>query len=284
MEAARKRRPRRRRPESVPQKIRFETKGRKFSPNQNPPDVSLKPFNQLTMVHTGNGTTENVYDYSSRDLLAELIKQINPASNGAQISPDHIEMRVTMVKAWNITGSKIAFTAYDFIAKDDTTLCSIVDVGAKDSYPVIGYEFPSSFRETVLKSTKDKIYSIFTPRGNTVIIYTNVLWRFIGNPVFTFSTDLLIHISQQVDKVAQSSNSTAIATSSTAAHTSKIAKSTQRLVDLQPGLVSRIVDGVAHIGAYVAPLAADEETTLRLQDLKESMELLLTLNDAPELV
>lgn len=265
---------------------RFETKGRKFSPGQNPPDVALKPFNQITMVHSGSGTTETSYDYTSQDLLGELIQQINPSGspNGPDLKADHIEMRVLTVKAWNLTGSKIAFSAYDHISNDNTTLCSIVDVGAKDSYPVIGYEFPSAHKEVVIKTGSKKIYSLFTPKGNTVMIYTTLLWRFIGNPKFTFSTELLIHMSQKIDHMETSTRKIAQSSNSTAASTRATVKAVEKLVEAQPGLVSRIVDGVTHIGAYVAPLAADEDTLRRLEELKESVSLLLAINDAPELV
>lgn len=264
---------------------RFETRGKKFSPPQNPPDVSLKPFNQITMVHSGEGKTSS-YDYAGKDLISELIDQINPLgkTTGPQIDTSHIEMRVLIVKAWNLTGTKMAFTAYDFTHSGDNTLCSIVDIGAKDSYPTVGYEFPSVHKELIITTKSPKIFSLFTPPGDTVVIYTTLLWRLVGNPTFKFSNDLLIHISNQISSIESKVAETNQTAGSIAANTSSSAKSLNELVKAQPGLVERIVNGVAHVGAYVAPLAADEDTLQRLDELKESVNLLLTLSDAPEIL
>lgn len=231
----------------------------------------------MTIFHVAVGDS-GVYDFKSKDIAAMIIKQINP-DNLATIPPTALEIRLQKVRAWNLTGKTLNLVTFDYISRatTTTTLATCIDLGNPTTYPAVGYEWPTTHQQTVLNSTNTlNLFTIVSGASNQCVVYINVFWRLYGIPKPQLTIDVLSRICADLQKVEENAEGIVKQTTETNQHLISIKES-------QPGLVSKIVNGVAHIGAYVAPLAADELTLQTLKDLQESVNKLSLMSSRESL-
>lgn len=254
-----------------------ELRGRKFKPPTQPPEITPQPFNALTIFHVGKGDT-GTYDFTAKDIANMIIAQVNP-SKLFILPATALEVRVQKIRVWNISGKTLHLVAYDYLSSATTqaSLQIVIDMGSPSTYPAVGYEWPTTHQQTVLNSTITKnIFSIVAGAKADVVMYISVLWRIYGMPVPQYTLGLLARISGTLEDVKKDTKDVADQAKESNSHLKEIRES-------QPGLVSKIINGVAHIGAYVAPLAADEVTLSALKDIQESVQKLSLMHSCESL-
>lgn len=171
--------------------VSFENlKGHKINPGPNPPNITYQPWNHVTVAH-GLKTSESI---QVKDIPELLKAQLDPEGRGFNqtTSGDKrfiLQMKLKSVRAWNLTGNLIAMSVDDFI---DTTaakggreqLCGLVDTGTTRHTPCVGYVFPMSHREHVLRSDdqEGEIYlvNVQLDTAATGMIYLDLSYKFDG--------------------------------------------------------------------------------------------------------
>lgn len=250
--------------------------GRRFSPGSNPPDITLLPFNNLTLVHVGKAD-KGVYEFTSEDVCNEIVKQIDPDKRSFNMAPE-LEFKPASIRIWNMTGKTASLVVFDHLNQESTnaTLCSTMDVAASTSYASVGYEYPTAHKSTTLRKGKRKMFTVVVGASNEAMIYFSLHWKIVGIPAVISSVDLILQMRNQVSVIKSEMNK----------QTKRLGEINEVVKDIkknQPGLLSKVVSGVTEVAAYVAPVAADE-TLDALRRLQESIDILSIYADAPEVV
>lgn len=243
-----------------------EYRGRKFDPGNNPPDVTLSPFNHLVLVHLAEGSAFS--SFKVKDLLTQLKSQVDPDSR-QNLEVGFMELKIQSVRVWNLTGKMLTLRANDFVTSTTdavVTLCTTMDVCGGADWARVAFEWPTTHKQVTLSSSRDvSLFDVVTGANDKAIMYVTVLWRFTGQPVIKFSGDILVNMSRNINSIRQTSQKLVTGQEESNRHLTEIVKN-------QPGLVSKIIDGITHVGAYVAPLAADAELLSRLDELKMAID------------
>lgn len=256
---------------------RADLRGRKFKPPTQPPEITPQPFNALTIFHVGKGDSGK-YEFTPSDLAKQVIQQINP-SKLFTFPETALELRVLKVRVWNMTGKTLHLVAYDYLsnATSQASLQIVIDMGSPNTYPAVGYEWPTTHQQTVLNSTiTKKLFTVVGGEKADVVMYISVLWRIYGMPVPQYTLGLLAQITDTLKDVKTDTKEVVEQAKESNSHLKDIRES-------QPGLISKIINGVAHVGAYVAPLAADEVTLNALKDLQDSVNKLSLMHSCESL-
>lgn len=244
--------------------------GGKFSPPTNPPDVSYQPWWPITLVWSAaSSKSSDVNDLGNR-----LRKQTDPSGLGfnqkasdASDKPFRVQFRLQSVQAWNLTGRIISLSVEDFTdnnAQGRDQLCGLVDTGSPTHTPAVGYRLPASLSHHVLRnddvSGKLNLFEVLGGSNDALVIYASVLYRFDGPIKFpTVSTPIIDKINEIRDSVddelTELNRSIQLLTTTI-----------DDLVSRQPSTLSKVVDGVTRVAAFVVPLAAREHSSLHISN------------------
>lgn len=258
-----------------PRRPRADMRGIKLKVPGNPPDVTLQPFNNLTMVHIGSND-KGVFEYTATDLIKELIAQVDPEGKQA-LAQDYVDIRLIRIRAWNLTGKTLNLALYDFTARqasDATSPCltTIMDVGNPTTYPSVGYEWPTTHQQSTLNSkVSRKVLTLVSGAQAQCVLYLTLLWKFAGTPKPLSSGELLMEIAHTLDQSRKVQEETHQELKTVDGKLSITNARLRKIVSAQPSLVSKIVDGVVHLGANVVPLAADEVTLRKFDELQTAV-------------
>lgn len=230
--------------------------GRLFT-KTNPPDISYQPWNHLTLVHMTKQTSVNF-----GDLVNVFKAQVDPTSKCLATTLG-LQMKIHSIKVWNLTGHTVAMSVYDYIdSNNDDQLMGAMDTGTNTDLPSIGYQLPMTFRQHVMRNDKStgsiKLYTTSAPEADTLATYIRLEWRFDGPvkaPEFDtpFMAMMRVLNGCNANSAAITMNTTKIQRSST--HQEFLLN---KLIDAQPTLVERIIDGGTHLAANVLPVVAED--------------------------
>lgn len=181
-----------------------ELHGGKFSPSENPPDITYQAWYPLTVVIQAIGEKQVTYS----DLLGSLKKQIDPTGNllKNKASGDDkgvVITKIRSIRAWNLSGKIIGLTVFDYmsVVKSNSAeaVCGIIDTGNTNHTPSVGYHLSSSLSNYTLRNGNNDdndearpLFNVFSSTNDTAIIYVNVFWRCDGPVKLTgFSDEML---------------------------------------------------------------------------------------------
>lgn len=164
--------------------------GGKFSPPVNPPDVTFQPWYRVTLVDPFTGTN-TVKVSTIRD---QLKKQLDPTKRGFnQITSGDsrfiVQMKISAIQGWNLTGHLISLSVEDFTDVQSSKggrdqLAGIVDTGSPGLLPKVGFKFPASHRNHVLRSddveSDVQVYVVQVGASDQGLMYTTLEFRFDG--------------------------------------------------------------------------------------------------------
>lgn len=164
--------------------------GGKLSPPSNPPDVAYQPWFHVTLVDVA--TTNVTYDVIS--ITSILKHQLDPENRGFNQTTTGdkrfiLQMKLDSIRTWNLTGKVIALSVVDFIDTSSAQggreqLCGYVDTGSTTSTPKVGFKYPLSHRQHVIRSDDKEgdiaICTISASTGDQLITYINLLFKFDG--------------------------------------------------------------------------------------------------------
>lgn len=278
-----------------------ELRGGKLDVPPNPPNVAYQPWNNLTVVHSGQ-TGELTVKVS--DLAQQIGIQIDPIKSGLnwgnnnKTTTAYLNFKLQKVRAWNLTGQMIALSVDDFSDEskaiaDVDALCGLVDTGAASHTPAVGYDLPATHRAIVHragasdKTDKDVVlYHVMAPGTDTILIYTTVLWKFDGPAKFSaFESSMLETVRSIARNTAQISRDTSTLES--------IAVDVQK-AQSKLGIGSFIANGLEVAAPYIIPAVGaledkltkihEELAKLNLQNVGDDVLLkdwVTSLSDAP---
>lgn len=156
---------------------------------QNPdPSVLVDaPWNSVTLhfyTPLATAATRAVIPVSNLKSLLQLqLGAPSGAFNNAQI-------RVQKIRVW-VTGEgdsagiprAVSLDVYDIVnvsAADGNSkiIKTVFDVGGKNHYPAVGYQYPVTHQNVVLSADNQLIAGVDYPIGTNITVYIDVLWRF----------------------------------------------------------------------------------------------------------
>lgn len=246
-----------------------EITGHRLSVPVNPPDVALQPWVPLTLVHSGQDDNSGLYEYRGTDVIKEIIEQLDPTKRSFLAKGAVLQIKLHSVKAWNLGGQYVAMTVFDYLsqeASDGTTkqLCGIMDAGSKGTNACVGYELPFAHRSYVIRTDdtvqKRRLYAVSIKKGDPVLIYVRVEWKFDGP---TLAPSSSVDIIQKLYRSAIRVNYQ-LDTANTRL---------QDIVDAQPSLLRTLSEKAAEV-AIVAADDQQREIFSSLATLLNSMRLL----------
>lgn len=229
---------------------------------QDPPVVAYQPWNQVTLAWIIHPTAVNF-----GDLVNQLKAQLDPNSKGFMDNVS-IQMKIHSIRVWNLTGKTVALTVYDFHDSDDADqLCGMMDAGGA-GLPRLGYELPLSHRTTVQKNDKNGKKLLFTVSASdkdNILSYVRLEWKFDG-PVKAPNFDL--DYQRRIMEAEENSRE------SLRVMTDQL----DTLIKQQPSLLTKLIDGVVHHAAEIAPLVSDDNAEL-IRSLN-ALQVTLSLTEA----
>lgn len=161
--------------------LQVRLNGRNLIPSQDPRNVVDVPWNTLTL-NFGGTTTSAGSTFSVGFLAGTIAAQLNLAVPDTQ----QFEIRVLEFRAWNLTGPRIGYRAFDttytFSATNDpAVLKEGEDASAKNHWARVGFVWPNNCQQHSLRGTTDAAFKVFvierSAAGDDSVIKVNVLWR-----------------------------------------------------------------------------------------------------------
>lgn len=257
--------------------------GGKVTPSPNPPDITYQPWNQVVLMDilTGGGKTYDV------QMLVDLLKaQVDPKKRGFNQGTGEstliIQLRISTVYAWNLTGKVISLSLTDFTdsrtaSENREQLAGLVDAGTRTHTPAVGYKYPSSLRQTVLQNDKyDRNVDLFVVNfGSTdsVCLHIHIEYRFDGPitpPTSRLTEALLLEQLTTTSSAASRSLRKLVGINDVVQRLDQIAKSTSD--SQKSSYIDKVISGVKHTAMLVAA-AADEADDARFFQTFESLPL-----------
>lgn len=277
---------RRNRPRNAARMSAFITKrsvnGGRINPGQNPPPLSFQSWNPQVLVIPFKGD----YSCTPIDLAKALRKQLDPTKRGfnwfdtkaTEHEAFRVQLRLDMVRVWNISGRMVALSVNDFV--DDTAgtqtgerdqVCGLIDTATQQSTACIGYQLPHHLKSMVLRNDdlqKDnKLFHITAGRTDGCIIYLNIHWRFDGPtelPTFDQTMYQLIQgINVKTGNILKQNQE-------------KLGSILRTLEEFREGAkettTSKIFNGITKIVPIVATVAAAEEDEWNGDNVRQTLE------------
>lgn len=247
-----------------------EVVGGKMAVPENPPDITYQPWMPLNVVMRSGGDELKV---TVDSLHMALVSQIDPLRHAFRADTDRdvnseggpiLQMRLRSVRAWNLTGHMIALSANDLTdnTKSNTDcLCGLVDTGSSAHTPAVGYKYPISHSDIVLRRSRtdkdDPLFHIITPAGDSTIIYVNIFWRCEGPAKFSGFTRSMLAVVNQINDSAKRIDRNALEIKRNALkqldQLDKIAEHTNTSIG------STIIKGAEVVAPYVLTAAAADD-------------------------
>lgn len=165
-----------------------EINGYRFEPGVSIPQIEQIPFNKLTLVSMHRGVT-SVTTIKASELASAIKEQLDTSGKSFPSTPQ-IDMKISTIRVWNLTGKSLAVTIYDFSSNTDVTsttateeaLVELID-NKSDSIPAIGYSLPLSLRNVILTNVVSKprhILDVLGSAGSDIMIVINLKWKLNG--------------------------------------------------------------------------------------------------------
>jgi hypothetical protein len=161
--------------------LQVRLNGRNLIPSQDPRNVVDVPWNTLTL-NFGGTTASAGSTFSVGFLAGTIAAQLNLAVPDTQ----QFEIRVLEFRAWNLTGPRIGYRAFDttytFNATNDpAVLKEGEDASAKNHWARVGFVWPNNCQQHSLRGVTDSAFKVFvlerSEAGDDSVIKVNVLWR-----------------------------------------------------------------------------------------------------------
>lgn len=256
----------------------------------NPPDITYQPWCPLIVVMK---SAKSELKATIKDIAEALIDQIDPLRHGFRAKDDSkvnksggplLQIKFRSVRAWNLTGHMIALSVNDISSdkSDNTdTLCGIADTGSANHTPAVGFEFPATHRDIVIRNdTGDRdipIFHVVMPSGDSCVIYVAVFWRFDGPSKFV-AFNLSIAAMLRKTNVAVQAVNRSLVTMEPIMHNindkiEKIEEHTDK-----GGIGNAIIKGVEIAAPYVIPAIAAEDREV-MQRMVKGIEQLNALEE-----
>lgn len=235
-------------------------KGGRFTPPSNPPDTTASPWYPLTLsqiVAPGEFTFKDLIDVFQSQLNASKTTFNSRDFNTDTGEPFRVQIRFDSITVWSLTGRIVSLTVWD--VEEQTTnssdqrekdqLGAWVDCGGASCFPAIGYRYPPAYREKVYRP--DPRYaglSIATTTGGTrdsILYQIRIHWRTDSLPKFSVATQPIRDLETRLAKLQADIDS--LNEVSNDIHAS------------QPSTITKIVEGIAIVASYVAPLVAESD-------------------------
>lgn len=253
--------------------------GGRFTPPPNPPSVTYQPWNHVTVMTIVKGEEK---EYKLTDIVTILKKQLDPTNRGFnQGTGEHtlvLQIRLDSITAWNLTGRVVALSISDYTdaaqAKENREqLAGLVDAGTTTHTPAVGYRYPSSLRQTVLRNDKyDRDVVIMTLSAgstDTVCIHISLEYKFDGPvkpPITQLTEALLLKELAAGTSAAQASAQKIIGIDKVLKRLDVTAKNTN---DLQKsGYLEKIIDGVKHTAMIVSAVAEEQDDAMLVKSFE----------------
>jgi len=214
--------------------------GGKFSPSTNPPDVDFQPWHRVTLVDPFSGTMTVSVD----SLKDKLRKQLDPTGRG--FNPEDSgdkrfvpQFKIHTVQAWNLTGHIISISIQDFTDSKSASsgqdqLAGIVDTGSPGLLPKVGFKYPVSHRNHVLRCDDYEhaiqIASMQVGPSDQGLAYITVEYRFDGATTLPTTNNLFSVLTQCYSKLRTINNSA----NHTTLNTRLTAETAERILSKMP--------------------------------------------------
>lgn len=265
--------------------------GAKLTMPLNPPDVNVQPWNTVTLAfQTKPGDQkvsdiwDNLLEHFDRDGLDAALsptfsiprelwgKNLKFTSNGVESTVRFPktpvgQFRIHSIKVWNLSGRTIALTVYDHSASRtiagnqiQTAVNSLVDSGGPETFPRVGFQFPSHMSSHIIRSDDEKGMAFLScnlsasTSTDILMVYIRVDWKTTSRVFAPVTARDSFGVLSSVDNSL-----------------SEHRRLLEEIRANQPGTVSKIVNGVTAVAAYVAPIVGAESISLSELNKLKSM-------------
>lgn len=146
--------------------------GRKLNVPADPPPFEYNPWNQftLTIADTGDSTVK--------------VSTVNKAMKSVLGSIEDFSMRFQMVRVWSLTrGEPLHLSPFAIIGQADSN--DLVDFPSLVNYAKLGYEWPSSFQQSVFHvgDVDDILFTVDVKGYTKWLGYLHLLWKTNTKPL-----------------------------------------------------------------------------------------------------
>lgn len=206
--------------------------GYKYTPSAEIPESTPKPWYPLVVSHTGppdEYTIALVYGY----MIDQLDKEFKTFKTySSQDGGGEVELRFHKLEVWNLTGRAVSLSVWEPPAADYSAsksgytfnqLGGWTDAGGNDTFPRIGYTYPSHVQNYVHRadwtSNQNPFKVCNTTAGaaaDTLLIRFHISWRPPG--IVNFSSTIPFSPPHQALLRGVTRIKTAVESSSSAAH------------------------------------------------------------------
>lgn len=161
----------RKRQPAMAKRLGAKLRGRTFTPSAEPPAFSDKPWNQA-VINVG-GTKDQAVKIS--DVHTVALSQLG------LLSTQTLEYRIRAVRVWALTPSRPLRVAwYGFGANDRSALATLMDWGAPQRLPRVGFQYPESVQDYTFSSAGNAVLfsvDVGSSSPTSWLAYVELLWR-----------------------------------------------------------------------------------------------------------
>lgn len=251
-------------------------RGGKINVSTNPPQITYQPWYNLIIAKTHSGGL----DFTPAKLVDAVKAQLDPHKHGFTDKDFRLQVRVHLVRCWNLSGRTIALAIDDYSVRnksDQEQVCGLVDSGTALHTPACGYKLSSSLSNIVLRNDADDkddvIIHVIAPTNNACITYVDVTWRFDG-PIALTGADKWFVTDMQ--RLVNHSASIAQATKKISPTVSEMLGMLRE--QLKSGYIDTIINGITKTAEVVAVAGADDDRKT-LEEICASLQRVTTLLD-----
>lgn len=158
-----------------------------FRPPSDPPSHVVAPWNHLTLM--------KVYVYGSAGFATGLIiasdlgTWMKEQLGSDSLLTDNLLIRVNSISAWNLSGSYIGLSAYDYISssQDDEAIGTYIDAGTKTHSPAVGFRWPMSTKMHAVSTSPNssshealnerRVATIHCEKNEKILVHIDIQWK-----------------------------------------------------------------------------------------------------------
>jgi len=168
------------------QKVRFSTEGQKLSCPFDPPVVTYRPWNSITLVIEIAINGASYYTGKNLNEWLGMFTGITPQTGV------WFDVRLQTIRVWQTTNAttEIGFIAFDYLNGSsseevlESELASFIDMPSKNHLAALAYKWPSSYRQGPVPNTDLPIFAIEAEQEGTsrnILLHIPILWRTTQN-------------------------------------------------------------------------------------------------------
>lgn len=189
-----------------------ELAGFRFNPGHDIPPIDQIPWNKLNLVSIHKGVTDTTHLKAS-ELANNIINQLD-GSQRVFASTAYMDIKISSIRAWAITGSSLAMTIYDWSSNVDVTqatsteevLAEIID-NKTDVVPAIGYMVPEALKHVVITNAISKpqmVCSFLATKSSDVMVLINLSWKPNGPQKLLYTGPSILNSLHSIEKSTKS--------------------------------------------------------------------------------